>query len=128
MVRSVSLGIAKSNQPLFRKHSLASPSPTALAPTLRYLAGGVFGVGGGSGEVVEEVEGGDGGALGLREAHEEPVAAQYGGAAVARPRARRARAVLRRRCATTLAATATRPAPPRCTKRRVSLRRRDRAH
>lgn len=62
----------------------------------------VFGVGGGSGEVVEEVEGGDGGALGLREAYEEPLAAQYGGAALARQAERPGPPhALRRRCTNT---------------------------
>lgn len=58
--------------------------------------------GAGAGEVVEEVEGGDGGALGLRVAHEEALAAEDGGPAVARlaERAQPAHAQ-RRRCTNT---------------------------
>lgn len=50
------------------------------------MLGAVFGGvrGGAAGEVVEEVEVGDGGALGVAVAHEEALAAQDGGAARAR--------------------------------------------
>lgn len=50
------------------------------------MLGAVFGGvrGGAAGEVVQEVEGGDGGALGVAVAHEEPLAAEDGGAPCAR--------------------------------------------
>lgn len=61
--------------------------------------GGVRGGAAGAGEVVEEVEGGDGGALGVAVAHEEAIAAEDGRAARARePQHAQPAAAKRGRC------------------------------